>query len=109
MTTDNEQWTTMTITGKQRKQLRALGHHLHPVVYVGKEGITRAVLTAIDDVITVHELIKVKLGQNCPLAKKQAAEELARQTGAVLVQLIGKTVLLYLPNPELPPEQQIHL
>ncbi|HHD57161.1 MAG TPA: YhbY family RNA-binding protein, partial [Desulfobulbaceae bacterium] len=66
MNKDNEKRTTVTITTRQRKQLRALGHHLHPVVYVGKEGITKTVLKAIDDVITAHELIKVKIGQNCP-------------------------------------------
>ncbi len=102
MDTDNKKSTMPTITGRQKKHLRALGHHLNPVVYIGKEGITKTVLKAIDDAITAHELIKVKLGQNCPLAKKEAAEELALQSGAALVQLIGKTILLYLPNPELP-------
>ena len=97
------------MSGRQKKHLRALGHHLHPVVYVGKEGITQTVLTAIDEAITAHELIKVKLGQNCPLAKKEAAGELARQSGTVLAQLIGKTVLLYRHNPDLPSEKQIKL
>ncbi len=109
MDTDNTKDTIPPLTGRQKKQLRALGHHLHPVVYVGKEGITQTVVAAIDDAITAHELIKVKLGQNCPLAKKEAAGELARQAGAVMVQLIGKTVLLYLPNPDLPAEKQIRL
>ena len=109
MDTEDEKCTMPTITGRQKKQLRALGHHLNPVVYVGKEGITKTVLAAIDDAITAHELIKIKLGQNCPMAKKEAAEKLALQSGAALVQLIGKTVLLYLSNPELPSEKQIRL
>ncbi len=109
MDTDNQKKTTATITGRQKKQLRALGHHLNPVVFVGKEGITKTVLKAIDDAITAHELIKVKLGQNCPLAKNEAAKKLAQQSGTTLVQLIGKTVLLYLPNPDLAPEEQIRL
>ena len=109
MDTDNTKDTIPSLTGRQKKQLRALGHHLHPVVYVGKEGITRTVVAAIDKAITAHELIKVKLGQNCPLAKREAAGELARQSGAVMVQLIGKTVLLYQPNQDLPAEKQIRL
>ncbi len=98
-----------TLTGRQKKQLRALGHHLSPVVYVGKEGISKTVIKAIGDAIIVHELIKVKLGQNCPLEKKEAAEALADKSDTILVQLIGKTVLLYLRNPDLPSEKQIKL
>jgi len=89
------------LTGRQKKQLRGLGHHLSPVVYVGREGLTATVLKATEEALTAHELIKVKLGQNCPLGKKQAAAQLALQSKAALVQLIGKTVLLYLPNPDL--------
>ena len=54
-------------------------------------------------------LIKVRLGQNCPVEKKQAARELADRTGSHLIQLIGKTVLLYKPSPDLPRDQGIKL
>lgn len=94
------------LTGKVKKQLRGLGHHLNPVVYVGREGITSTVLMATGEALAAHELIKVKLGQNCPLGKKQAAEQLAQRSEAALVQLIGKTVLLYLPNPDLAREKK---
>lgn len=107
MANTNKNREMQTLTGRQRKQLRALGHHLSPVVYVGKEGISTTVLKAISDAITVHELIKVKLGQNCPLQKREAADALADKSDTTLVQLIGKTVLLYLRNPDLPPEKQI--
>jgi RNA-binding protein len=97
------------LTGKEKKQLRGLGHHLNPVVYVGREGITSTVLKATGEALAARELIKVKLGQNCPLGKKQAAEQLALRSEAALVQLTGKTVLLYLPNPDLAPGKQIIL
>lgn len=109
MTEKKENLQEIQLTGKEKKQLRGLGHHLTPVVYVGREGITTALLKSTGVALKAHELVKVKLGQNCPLGKKQAAEQLAGQCGAALVQLIGKTVLLYLSNPDLPKDQRITL
>ena len=99
----------ISLTGKEKKHLRGLGHHLEPVVYVGREGLSEALLKSTREALKAHELIKVKLGQNCPVEKKAAAEQLAAQSGATLVQLIGKTVLLYLPNPDLPKDKSITL
>ncbi len=98
-----------TLSGKQKKQLRGLGHHLEPVVYVGKEGVSPALIQSAVSALKAHELIKVKLGQNCPSGKKEAAELLALKTGACLVQLIGKMVLLYLDNPDLPGDKRIDI
>ena len=98
-----------TLTVRQRKSLRGLGHHLEPIVYVGKEGISATLIQAATNALKAHELIKIKLGQNCPLPKQEAAEALAEATGACLVQLIGKTVLLFLANPELPKDKIIQI
>lgn len=94
---------------RQKKYLRGLGHHLDHIVIVGREGVTENLISSCNDAIKAHELIKVKLGQNCPLAKKEAAELLAKMTGSHLIQLIGKTVLLYKPNPDKPRDEQIRL
>ena len=107
--TEKEELQEIELTGKEKKHLRGLGHHLTPVVYVGREGITTALLKSTGEALKTHELVKVKLGQNCPLGKKQAAAQLAQQCGAALVQLIGKTVLLYLPNPDLPKDKRVTL
>ena len=97
------------LTGKEKKKLRGFGHHLEPVVYVGREGLSTALLKSTQDALKAHELVKVKLGQNCPLGKKEAAKQLAKQSGAALVQLIGKTMLLYLANPDLPKDKRVTL
>ncbi len=99
----------ITLNGKQKKILRGLGHHLDPVVYVGKEGLSENLLTSTLDALKTRELIKVKLGQNCEVPKKEAARKLAELTGAALVQLIGKTIILYLPNKDLKAEQRVAL
>ena len=99
----------VVLNGKQKKHLRSLGHHLEPVVYVGKEGISENVERSVADALKARELIKIKLGQNCEVPKKEAAQQLAEVSGAALVQLIGKMVLLYLPNKKLKPDQRISL
>lgn len=97
------------LTGRQKKYLRGLGHHLDHIVIVGREGLTDNLISSCNDAILAHELVKIKLGQNCPLEKKEAAEELAKKTGSLLIQLIGKTVLLYRPNQNRARDEQIQL
>lgn len=98
-----------SLKGKQKKFLRGLGHHLEPSVFVGREGLTDNLVFSCEEALLAHELIKIKLGQNCPLEKKAAARQLAEQTGAQMVQLLGKTVLLYKANPDLRGDERISL
>ena len=97
------------LSGKQNKFLRSLGHHLTQTVIVGKEGITDNLIKSCNESLNSRELIKVKLGQNCPVEKKEAAKEIAAKTVSHLIQLIGKTVLLYRHNPDLPRDEAIRL
>lgn len=101
--------TPPSLTGKQKKILRSLGHHLTQSVIAGRDGLSANLIDSCNDSLNAHELIKVKLGQNCPVEKKEAARQLAEQTGSHLVQLIGRTVLLYRPNRNLPPDRRILL
>ena len=91
----------MALTGKQRRQLRALGHHLNPVVIIGQQGITPGVIAAVDQALTDHELIKVKFGEG-PEDRHEGSESLARETQSEVAQVLGRMVLLYRPRPEDP-------
>ena len=91
----------MTITGKERAELRAEAHHLDPLVHLGAHGITPTLLTSLDDVLRTRELVKVQLGRPVEEKPRAIAERLARETGAVVVQVIGRTATLYRENPEL--------
>jgi RNA-binding protein len=82
------------LTGKQRRALRAMGHHLEPVVLVGQSGVTEGVIAAVEQALYDHELIKVKVNEG-PESRQEAAEKLSQGTGAELVQLLGRTVLLF--------------
>ncbi|MSP54731.1 MAG: ribosome assembly RNA-binding protein YhbY [Myxococcales bacterium] len=85
----------MELTGKQRRHLRGLAHHLHPVVYAGKEGVSEAVERKATQELENHEIIKLKLGEGCVDDKKEAAARLAAYCNAAIVQVIGKTIVLY--------------
>ena len=84
----------MPLTGKQRRQLRALGHHLEPVVIVGQSGVTEGVIAAVAQALHDHELIKVKINEG-PETRQEAAQKLAEGTGSELAQLLGRTALLF--------------
>jgi RNA-binding protein len=86
-----------------RRRLRAAGHHLAPVVQVGKEGVTEAVLRQLDRALLDHELVKVKAGTESPEDRFGTAEALlAGAEGAALAQILGRTMLLYRRHPKKP-------
>jgi RNA-binding protein len=89
----------LPLTGKQRRHLRGLGHHLEPVVIVGQSGVTEGVIAAVEQALADHELIKVKIHEG-PEDRHEAAEKLAQSTGAELAQLLGRTALLFKKKPE---------
>ncbi|HKJ05736.1 MAG TPA: ribosome assembly RNA-binding protein YhbY [Geopsychrobacteraceae bacterium] len=84
-----------TLKGKQARYLRGLGHHLKPVVMVGKDEVNEAVIAATEEALGAHELIKVKLQEGCLSDRKEVAEELAAATSSAVAQVMGGTILLY--------------
>ncbi|MDX1494404.1 MAG: YhbY family RNA-binding protein [Longimicrobiales bacterium] len=93
----------MNLTSKQRAHLRKLAHHLKPVVLVGTDGVTPAVLDSILDAFNTRELLKVKLQESAPLNVREAADEISSRLDDVhAVQTIGRTAVLYRPDPEDP-------
>ncbi len=92
----------MALTGKDRRFLRGLGHHLDPVVQLGKEGLSEAFVAAVEQALSDHELVKVRVGEGAPMERRAAAEAIAAATHAELAQVLGRTLLLYRPNGEAP-------
>jgi RNA-binding protein len=90
----------MQLTGKQARYLRGLGHHLKPVVMIGKEEVNAAVIAAVEEALEAHELIKVKLQEGCLSDRRDVAQELSAATGSAVAQILGKIILLYRPNKE---------
>jgi RNA-binding protein len=97
------------LNSKQKKFLKGLGHSLNPVVSIGKEGLGKKIITATALELSRHELIKIKIGKSSSASKDETAEMLSIGTGSSLVQIIGKTILLYKKNPNMDKEKQIRL
>lgn len=91
----------MAITGRERAELRAEAHHLDPLVHIGAQGITPTLVASLEDALRTRELVKVQLGRSTDERPRAIAERLAQETGAVVVQVIGRTATLYRENPEL--------
>lgn len=85
----------MALTGKQVRQLRALAHHLNPVVLIGKADVTDAIAKQAEEALEAHELIKCGVQDGSLLSCREAAEQLAERVGAEVVQVIGHRFSLY--------------
>ncbi|MEP6999496.1 MAG: ribosome assembly RNA-binding protein YhbY [bacterium] len=92
----------MTLTSKERAALRAEAHHLTPMVHVGHQGLTDALLQTIDDALRTHELVKIAMVKAADVKPQDASHELAEKLSADVVQTIGRTCTLYRENPDLP-------
>ena len=97
------------LTGKQARYLKGLGHHLKPLVMLGRDGLSENVITTVNAVLTAHELIKVKIGNGCPLDRREAAGTVAEKTGSEIVQILGKTFLLFRANHDRNDEHRVKL
>jgi len=85
----------MPLDNKQRKDLKAKAHHLKPVIRVGQKGVSENLLLETGQALEIHELIKVHIADEDREARKATAMEIAEQTGAEIVNQIGKTCVLY--------------
>ncbi|MBM64630.1 MAG: ribosome assembly RNA-binding protein YhbY [Myxococcales bacterium] len=92
----------MSLLPKQRRYLRGLAHGLSPSVQVGANGLTDAVCQATDVALEAHELIKVKVGKETGIDRKEAIGTLAQRTASEAVAVIGRVWILYRPRGEDP-------
>ena len=87
------------LSSTQRSYLRSQAHHLEPVVLIGKNGITDGTIEALNKVLEVRELIKIKFREYKD-EKKSLSHQLAESTESHIVETIGHTVILFRQNPD---------
>jgi putative YhbY family RNA-binding protein len=87
----------LTLTPAERKQHRSAAHHLDPVVTVGADGLTDAVLKEADAALAAHGLIKVRVFSDGREAREAVLATLADRLSAAPVQHIGKLLVLWRP------------
>lgn len=88
-----------TLNSSQRKQLRAMAHHLDPVILVGKQGVSDMLVRATSEALENHELVKVKFNE-FKGEKKTLIEQIAHRTAADLVGMVGNVAILYRRQPD---------
>ena len=85
----------MNLTSKQRAYLKSLAMTMQPVQYFGKASLTEENLRNVEEALAARELIKLGVLKNCDDDPREIAEALAENTGAEVVQVIGKKIVLY--------------
>lgn len=83
------------MTSKQRAYLRSLAHSVDTIFQVGKGGVNENMIKQVSDALEARELIKLRVLDNSDYTPRLAAEELAEETGAEVVQVIGTKFVLY--------------
>ncbi len=94
------------MTGKQRSLFRAEANALQAILQIGKGGVEENLVKQVDDALEARELIKIKALETCPDDAKTAAETLAAKTGADIIQVVGRTIVLWRKSEKLAREKE---
>jgi len=94
----------LEITPDERRALRAQAHHIDPVVMIGNDGLTPAVLHEIDVNLSAHGLIKIRVFSDDRAVRDEFLLRIAEELDAAPVQHIGKLLIVHRPLPE--PERE---
>jgi RNA-binding protein len=95
------------VNSSQRNYLRKQAHTLKPVVMIGQQGLSEALVNAAVQALASHELIKVKF-QDFKDSKRSLAEELATRSDSQVVAIIGNILILFRPADD-PAERRYRL
>ena len=93
----------MTLSNQQKKQFRAIGHTLKPVVTIAGKGTSPSVVKELERAISDHELIKIKLVVGDRKERLSVLNEVNEILGSVTVQQIGNMALIYLASDDADP------
>lgn len=90
------------LTSKQRAYLRGIAAEYETIFQIGKGGVTEMMCKEIGEALRKRELIKLKVLENSGWTAREAADTVAEQTGADVVQVIGNKFVLFKRNPKEP-------
>lgn len=88
----------MALTEPQKRHLRRLGHALHPIVLIGKQGLTENVAAEMRRALDDHELVKIRARVGSRENRDTIFAEIARLTLSEFVFRIGNVGLFYKQN-----------
>jgi len=78
-------------------QLKSEANQLTPILNIGKNGVTETLIEELNKQIKANRLVKVKVLKSAEEGKdlKTLAEEIANATRSTLIEVRGRTVVLY--------------
>ena len=88
----------LKLSPAERADLRSQAHALKPVVLVGAEGLTDAVLKEINVHLEAHQLIKVRVFGDEREARVEIYDEICDRLNAAPIQHIGKLLVIWRPE-----------
>ncbi|MEA3404583.1 MAG: ribosome assembly RNA-binding protein YhbY [Pseudomonadota bacterium] len=88
----------LTIT--QKKYLRGIAHGLNPMITIGAKGVTESLMAELESTLSHHEILKIKMSSADRDDRKLIVEHILQETGALLVQTVGKICVIYRQNEE---------
>lgn len=83
------------LSGKQKSYLRGIAQTDRAIFQIGKDALSDNLFTTVDNALRTRELIKISVLKSAPDDIKELAFDLARQTKSEIVQIIGRTIILY--------------
>ena len=92
----------LLLNSKQRAFLRSKANSEEPILHLGKGGLSEPLLRQAEDALAARELIKGKVLETAPFSSREAAEQVAQAFCAEVVQVIGRTFVLYRRNQKEP-------
>ncbi|BBO60311.1 YhbY family RNA-binding protein [Mycoavidus sp. B2-EB] len=85
----------LSLTPAKRATLRTQAHALKPVVMIGADGLTEAVLAEIEKNLSAHELIKIRVLGDDRDTRIAIYQDICAQLNAAPIQHIGKLLLIW--------------
>ena len=90
------------LTSKQRARLRGMANTIEPIVHIGKDGISDALIKQCDDALTARELIKLSVLETAGMTARELADKISSDLKAEVVQVIGRKFVLFRRNKKEP-------
>ena len=88
------------LNGKQKRYLRSMAVNEKAIFQIGKDGLNENLYKSLKEALAARELVKVSVLKSCETEMNEICVELCANSGAQLVQTIGRTVVLYKPSKE---------
>lgn len=85
----------MSLSGKQKNYLRGLAHNINPVITIGNNGLSEAVLNELENALSHHELLKIKLPAGDKSTRTGLVATICAKTNSIPVQMIGRVGVVY--------------